>query len=430
MAGSTTTRVFPLTPEVLLPLERHAGGRTYLMGILNVTPDSFSDGGQWADSVQAAVAHGVAMATQGADVIDVGGESTRPGAEPLPVEQVLSPAHALPSLSPHRQCLSGAVAVVKLTCSFAAVPVSGCGAGGRRRLGWFRWFADCGQPSKRPACLTWPFPSTRGCVARRRRKRFGWGGGEREREGRKQGARRLVGLYWIEGSSGTIATGAAEQVGHGQDNPCISGCQAAPLSHLPTTRHRHAAVADAAVEAGAQVINDVSGGRHDPRMVQVARDRRVPLVAMHMRGNPQTMQSQAHVTYAASQGGVVNVVGKELARAVADLEAQGQPRWMIMADPGIGFAKTMEQNLELLAPHAYERLCRWWLPHMPLLIGASRKGFLGKVCDLPQPAVRPSPRANNLLWSPFPCGPCSQIRKCAVPEEGSRRGQGDCRRCD
>jgi len=263
-----TTRVFPLLPDLVVPLERHGGGRTYLMGILNVTPDSFSDGGEWNQSIRAAVQHGVAMAAEGADILDIGGESTRPGAEPVPVAE------------------------------------------------------EC---------------------------------------------RRVVPV--IEGLRGAL-------VEQGLPHVAIS---------IDT---RHATVAEAAVHAGAHIVNDVSGGRHDPRMIDVVRDLRVPFVAMHMRGDPKTMQSDENTAYSAAAGGVVAGVGRELAAAVEHVEAGGVPRWMVIADPGIGFSKTLAQNLELLAPKALQDISQLWLRGLPLLVGASRKGFLGKICDLPRAADR------------------------------------------
>ncbi len=236
-------RVGPVSnPREPLGLPGHLRGlgRTVVMGVLNVTPDSFSDGGRY-ESLGAAVDHGLALADQGADLIDVGGESTRPGAERVPesVEQ----ARVLPVV------------------------------------------------------------------------------------------RALV----AQGVSVSVDT-------------------------------MRATTAVAAVDDGAVVINDVSGGLADPSMLaQVAR-LAVPYVAMHWRGPSASMESRA--TYA----DVVAEVRDELSlRLVAAVELGIDPARMIL-DPGLGFAKTAEHNWTLLAHlEQLESLGR------PLLIGASRKRFLGAV---------------------------------------------------
>ncbi len=212
------------------------------MGIVNVTPDSFSDGGRFLEP-DAAVAHGVELVAQGADALDVGGESTRPGATPVPADEEL---------------------------------------------------------------------------------------------------RRVV--------------------------PVVEGLVAAtdvPVS-IDTTK---APVARAALEAGATVVNDVSAGRFDPDMLSVAADASAGFVVMHMLGEPRTMQRDPRYD------DVVVEVGEFLAERVDAASAAGVADDAIVADPGIGFGKTVEHNLLLLAGlHTLaERV------PAPLVVGTSRKTFIGKL---------------------------------------------------
>jgi dihydropteroate synthase len=213
------------------------------MGVLNVTPDSFSDGGRFFDP-EAAVEHGVRMAAEGADLIDVGGESTRPGAEAVAPEEERDRV----------------VPVIKRLSAELDVPVS----------------IDTRKPS----------------------------------------------------------------------------------------------VAAAAVEAGATVVNDISGAR-DPQMLEVVRDAGAGLVLMHMRGEPATMQE--FTDYA----DVVAEVRDQLrGRVDAAVQAGIHPDHVVV-DPGIGFSKTPDQNLVLLRDvRALFELGR------PVLVGPSRKSFIGKVLDL------------------------------------------------
>lgn len=217
------------------------------MGILNLTPDSFSDGGRYAD-VDAAVAHGLAMARLGAGYIDVGGESTRPGSERVDsVEQkrrVMEPIRAL------RAALDRA--------GFNGVVIS-------------------------------------------------------------------------------IDTTLAE-------------------------------VAEAALDSGAGMLNDVSGGREDARMFALAAERSVPLVLMHMLGEPGTMQRDPQYK------DVVAEVLDFLMRRVAAAQAAGVAEDQLLIDPGIGFGKTAEHNLDLLA-----HLGRLVATGYGVALGASRKRFIEHV---------------------------------------------------
>ncbi len=214
-------------------------GRPLVMGIVNVTPDSFSDGGRFFEP-QAAIDHALQLAADGADLIDIGGESTRPRSQPVSEEEELR--RVLP--------------VVEAVCRHVRVPVS------------------------------------------------------------------------IDTSKSTVAR--------------------------------------AAIEAGAEIVNDVTALSADPRMIDMVRETGVGICAMHMQGTPRTMQDNP--TYD-------NVVSEvfDFLRGVRDrLEAAGINRERICLDPGIGFGKTHDHNLALLA--------NCWRLHelgCPILVGPSRKDFLG-----------------------------------------------------
>src|SRR5258708_4921298 len=215
------------------------GERTLVMGVLNVTPDSFSDGGKFLDAGRA-VEQALAMERAGADLLDIGGESTRPGSAGVSAQEEL--ARVLPVL----QALRGRM----------KIPVS-------------------------------------------------------------------------------IDTQKSE-------------------------------VAEAALDAGAQIINDISGLKNDPRIAEVAARRRVPLILMHMRGEPRTMQA----------GGFARDVMKDvvqgLRKSVGVARKAGVPKSQIILDPGIGFGKSFAQNYELL-----QKLPQLAKLGYSLLVGTSRKGFLG-----------------------------------------------------
>ncbi len=228
--------------------EARAAGRPLVMGVVNVTPDSFSDGGAWF-TPEAAVAHGHELVAQGADLLDVGGESTRPGAE-------------------------------------------------------------------RPSA--------------------------------EEEQRRVLPVI--------------EELG-----------SLVPVS-VDTMR---ASVAAAALDAGAVLVNDVSGGLADPDMAPLVAARRVPFVAMHWRGHSHDMQARAHYD------DVVAEVIAELSARVEALVAAGIRPADIVLDPGFGFAKLAHHNWELL-----RRLEELTAVGHRVLIGTSRKGFLGLVGRTPD-TVRP-----------------------------------------
>jgi dihydropteroate synthase len=241
---------------VLTPLtRRHLAGlpaaeRPLVMGVVNVTPDSFSDGGRWLEC-DTAIAHGQEMLAEGADLLDIGGESTRPGAtRPLVAEEL---ARVIPVI----EALSRDGAVV------------------------------------------------------------------------------------------SVDTMRAE-------------------------------VATAALEAGARLVNDVSGGLADPDVLKVVAEREASYVAMHWRGHAEVMQQRA------SYGDVVSEVRDELALRIEAALAAGIAPERIAIDPGLGFAKTAEHNWELL-----RRLGELDVLGCPILVGSSRKSFLGALLADPDGNPRP-----------------------------------------
>lgn len=232
------------------PLAGLSLDRPRLMGILNVTPDSFSDGGRHQEE-EAAVAHARRMAAAGADIIDIGGESTRPGAETVP----------------------DATEIARVAPVIAA----------------------------------------------------------------------------------------------------LSKALGTPISI--DTRKR--AVAQAAHEAGAALVNDVSGFTYDPDLAPWCAAQELPVCVMHAQGDPATMQA------APQYENVLLDVYDFLEAQVTALEASGIPRARILLDPGIGFGKTLAHNLALLA-----NISLFHTLGCPLLLGVSRKGFIGRIGDAPDADAR------------------------------------------
>lgn len=226
------------------------GHRTYLMGVLNVTPDSFSDGGQY-HSVELATQHARQMIADGADILDLGGQSTRPNADTISLDEELN--RVLPVIEKVRQ--------------ESSIPIS-----------------------------------------------------------------------------------------------------------VDTTR---ATVARAAIAAGADIVNDISGGTFDPTMLAVVAEIEAPLMVMHLRGTPKTMQQLTH--YDDLIGEICQFLGDRIQAAIA----AGIPQNRIVVDPGIGFAKTFEQNLEIL-----RRTSEFRSLGCPVLIGPSRKSFIGHILHQPDPQQR------------------------------------------
>ncbi len=220
------------------------------MGILNVTPDSFSDGGQYTE-IESAVEQAKKMQEDGADIIDIGGESTRPGAESVSVEGQI--ARVVPVIKAIREKLSASV--------------------------------------------------------------------------------------WIS---------------------------------IDTTLSQ---VAVAALDAGANIINDISAGQGDKNILTVASEKGVPIILMHMQGTPETMQDNPNYT------DVVSEVIESLKGRVDDALKAGIKKENIALDPGIGFGKRKVDNINLLA-HLSELVDVGY----PVLLGTSRKRFMGSICDVSKPS--------------------------------------------
>src|SRR5437867_6009248 len=231
----------------------HVSRRGLIMGVLNVTPDSFSDGGEFFTSTKA-IERGLAMAAEGADIIDVGGESTRPGSEPVAADEELRRV----------------IAVVENLRAKVDVPIS-------------------------------------------------------------------------------IDTSKAE-------------------------------VARAAIEAGASLVNDVTGGRGDKQMLPLVAETKSAFIIMHMQGTPRTMQMQPRYEDVVEE--IANFFRQQYACAIGlNIDPMA-----IAFDPGIGFGKTLEHNLELLA-----QLERIRAHDRPLVVGVSRKSFLAKIIDSPEIRDRLAP---------------------------------------
>lgn len=226
------------------------GEKTYLMGILNVTPDSFSDGGEFA-SLETALLQARGMIANGVDIIDIGGESTRPHAESVSVAQELQ--RVMPVIEQLRQ--------------ESEIPIS-----------------------------------------------------------------------------------------------------------IDTTK---AIVAQKAIAAGADLVNDISGGTFDPQMFSTVAQLNVPLILMHIRGNPQTMQSLTDYQ------DVVAEVAAFLTNQVEQAISCGVDKCKIAIDPGIGFAKTAAQSLTLL-----QDLKELKALSLPILVGVSRKSFMTPILQQDDPKAR------------------------------------------
>jgi len=145
-----------------------------------------------------------------------------------------------------------------------------------------------------------------------------------------------------------------------------------------------APVAAAAIEAGADIVNDISAGQLDPDMLRTCAKLGCTVVLMHMRGTPSTMTSKTNTTY---HGDLIATIAKELRQRVDEAQQAGIRRWRIILDPGIGFAKTGEQNLQILK-RLRELIEAKGLQNLPWVLGSSRKGFIGKLSGVKDPAAR------------------------------------------
>jgi len=219
--------------------------RTHLMGILNVTPDSFSDGGLYTDPDNA-ISHGIELASQGADIVDIGGESTRPGSKPLPVDEELRRV----------------IPVIEALSERVEIPIS-------------------------------------------------------------------IDTY-------------------------------------------KSSVAEKAIEAGAEMINDISGLKCDRKVADVAATYDVPVVLMHIRGTPEVMQLD--VDYDC----LLTEIMEYLEQGIEIAEGAGIDAGQIIIDPGIGFGKSAEDNLKII-----RHLAELKSLGKPILVGPSRKSFIGKILNAP-----------------------------------------------
>jgi dihydropteroate synthase len=226
------------------------GKKTYLMGILNVTPDSFSDGGEF-NNIESALSQARFMLENGVDIIDIGGQSTRPGAKEISVEEELDRV----------------IPVIKALRQESSLPIS-----------------------------------------------------------------------------------------------------------IDTTR---ANVASAAIAAGADIVNDISGATFDLEMLSTVARLQVPIILMHMRGTPETMQQMTE--YKDLIGEIYQFFETQIAKAIAT----GIQRDRLIIDPGIGFAKNYQQNIELL-----KRTKEFCSLKVPILIGTSRKSFIGRLLNRNNPKDR------------------------------------------
>jgi len=224
--------------------------KTYLMGILNVTPDSFFDGGRYF-SLKDAIDHVIRMIDEGADIIDIGGESTRPGAEPVTVDEELKRV----------------IPVIEAVSKKVSVPIS-----------------------------------------------------------------------------------------------------------IDTYKAR---VAEVAIQAGATIVNDISGLRFDPQMPEIVNKYRVPVIVMHIKGTPRDMQKNP------SYNALIPEIIEYLRESIVIAKNAGIQENMIIIDPGIGFGKLPEHNLEII-----KKLKDFTHLGKPILIGVSRKSFIGKVLNDAPPEDR------------------------------------------
>ncbi len=291
-----------------------------LMGIVNVTPDSFSDGGMWLEH-EAAIAHGLDLVRQGAEIVDVGGESTRPRSEPV------AAAEELRRVLPVVEGLAAAAAAAA-GAGRADADIAGAGGAGADVAGAGRADADMpGAGLARPTA----------------------GGGGRE--------------------GGGEGVDAFSRRGKKRAHPPFTGEQPPFRISIDTSK---AQVARAALAAGASLVNDVTALRGDPAMAAVVAEAGCDCCLMHMRGEPRTMQERLVGAGGPAYEDVVGEVKAFLQERLAFAVSQGIDQDRLLLDPGIGFGKTREHNFELL-----RRLDEIVAIGRPVLIGTSRKSFLG-----------------------------------------------------
>jgi len=164
--------------------------------------------------------------------------------------------------------------------------------------------------------------------------------------------------------------------------PAIEHIKSAPITRLVSIDTYRASVAKAALNAGADIVNDVSAGTLDPEMLSTVAEAGCPYILMHMRGTPATMNKLTSYP-----NGLIPTIATELLERVEAAEAAGIYRWRILLDPGIGFAKNAQQNLEIL--RNFNQLRNWpGLENFPWLVASSRKGFIGKITGMEEPWQR------------------------------------------
>jgi len=306
------------------------GVRSYrLMGIVNVTPDSFSDGGRYLD-LDAAVAHGLELVGQGADILDVGGESTRPGAEPVaPAEELRRVVPVVEALAARGGAASEAASGAAACCAGAAAMGEAAAARKEGAEGDFTFSVDREFAEHPPFGTNTP-PS----------------------------------------GVSDAALLAAEHPSSRPEHPPSRPARIPSRPEHPPFRisidTSKASVARAALAAGGSLVNDVTALRGDPQMAEVLARAGCSCCLMHMRGEPRTMQRRPRYE---------DVVGEVKAFLEARMRfavAAGIAEERILLDPGIGFGKTAEHNFELL-----RRLDELTALGRPVLIGTSRKSFLG-----------------------------------------------------
>ena len=235
--------------------------KTYIMGILNITTDSFYDGGKYI-SVDKAVKHALKMVDEGADIIDIGGESTRPGAEPISVDEELKRV----------------IPVIEILSKKLSIPIS-------------------------------------------------------------------IDTY-------------------------------------------KAKVAEEAINAGATIINDISGLRFDPLMPEVASKYKVPVIIMHIKGTPKDMQKNPQYD------ALIPEITEYLRGSIVLAKQAGVEENMIIIDPGIGFGKLLDHNLQII-----KNLKEFTQLGKPILIGVSRKSFIGKILNDASPSERLEGTASSVAIS-------------------------------
>jgi 2-amino-4-hydroxy-6-hydroxymethyldihydropteridine diphosphokinase/dihydropteroate synthase len=306
-SSQTMSPQVPLCPSLTTLAPLLPNRETHVMSILNLTPDSFSDGGRHSkdlDSLRATISsHLVA----GATIIDIGGQSSRPGAKSITSAEELS--RILPAIKLIKDIETEQASITTLSQATDA-----------------------------------DIQSFESYVAHER-----------------------------------IPEELSNTLSKGGKNSNANSCNAA--ISIDTYR---ADVAKVAIEAGADIINDISAGTLDPEMLPTVAKLGCTYILMHMRGTPETMTQPEFTKY---NGDLIKVIGNELVSRVEAAELAGIRRWRMILDPGIGFAKTKDQNLEIL--RRFNELREFEGLHgIPWLVGVSRKKFIGTITGVQEARQR------------------------------------------